>query len=128
MDRFLFCDILDETLLPFLEEKFPTGHRYMQDNDPKHTSVYAQQFLRDSHVNWWRTPAESPDLNPIENLWHELKEFIRREIKPTTKDELVGGILKFWDTVTVEKCNRYINHLKKVIPKVIELNGSATGY
>ena len=128
MDRFLFCDILDETLLPFLEEKFPTGHRYMQDNDPKHTSVYAQQFLRDSHVNWWRTPAESPFLNPIENLWHELKEFIRREIKPTTKDELVGGILKFWDTVTVEKCNRYINHLKKVIPKVIELNGSATGY
>ena len=128
MDRFLFCDILDEMLLPFLEEKFPIGHRYMQDNDPKHTSVYAQQFLRDSHVNWWRTPAESPDLNPIENLWHELKEFIRREIKPTTKDELVGGILKFWDTVTVEKCNRYINHLKKVIPKVIELNGSATGY
>ena len=128
MDRFLFCDILDETLLPFLEEKFPTGHRYMQDNDLKHTSVYAQQFLRDSHVNWWRSPAESPDLNPIESLWHELKEFIRREIKPTTKDELVGEILKFWDTVTVEKCNRYINHLKKVIPKVIELNGSATGY
>ena len=55
-------------------------------------------------------------------------KFIRREIKPTTKDELVGGILKFWDTVTVEKCNGYINHLKKVIPKVIELNGSATGY
>ena len=105
----------------------------MQDNDPKHTSVYAQQFLRDSHVNWWRTP----DLNPIENLWHELKEFVRKEIKSTKKkkkkkkkSELVGGILKFWDTVTVEKCNRYmyINHLKKVIPEVIELNNNATGY
>ena len=51
----------------------------MQDNDPKHTSVYAQQFLRDSHVNWWRTPAESPDLNPIENLLHELRVYPERD-------------------------------------------------
>ena len=62
------------------------------------------------------TPAESPDLNSIENLWHEMKEFIRREAKPTTKQELIDGIVRFWETVTVEKCNKYINHLKKVIP------------
>ena len=96
----------------------------MQDNDPKHTSHYVTQFL----INWWKTPAESPDLNPIENLWHELKEFIRREVKPKTKDELIQGILTFWDTVDTPKCLKYINHLKKVIPKVIEENGAATGY
>ena len=49
-------------------------------------------------------------------------------MKPKTKDELVSGIGEFWDTVTVEKCTKYINHLKKVIPKVIELHGGATGY
>ena len=79
-------------------------------------------------INWWRTPPESPDLNPIENLWHELKEFIRREIKPTTKDQLVHGIKTFWKTVDKAKCNKYIDHLKKVVPKVIELDGDATGY
>lgn len=100
----------------------------MQDNDPKHTSIYATDFLRSHKVYWWRTPAESPDLNPIENMWHELKEFNQREVKPQTKDELVAGIIRFWDTVTVDKCKKYINHLKKVIPKVIELNGAATGY
>ena len=128
MDRFLFCDILDKTLLPFVEKEFPDQHRFMQDNDPKHTSVYAKDFLERKGINWWKTPAESLDLNPIENLWHELKEFNRCEVKPRTKDELVAGISKFWDTVTVDKCKKYINHLRKVIPKVIELNGDATGY
>ena len=65
----------------------------MAANDPKHTSVAAKQFLEENGINWWRTPAESPDLNPIENLWHELKEYIRRDIKPKTKDQLVEGKL-----------------------------------
>ena len=125
MDRFLFTDILDTTLLPFIQDKFPTSHRFMQDNDPKHTSKYAEEFLNTNNVNWWKTPAESPDLNPIE---HELKEFQRREVKPKTKQELIDGILRFWETVTIDKCNKYIDHLKKVVPRVIELEGAATGY
>ena len=84
--------------------------------------------INDNGVNWWKTPAESPDMNPIENLWHKLKEYIRREEKPKTKDQLIEGILEFWRTVHVNKCKKYIGHLKKVIPKVIELEGAATGY
>lgn len=130
MNASLYCQILRETLLPFIQEKFPTPitHRFMQDNDPKHTSRAAQQFYIESGINWWRTPAESPDMNPIENLWHELKEYMRREVKPTNKQELVDGITNFWTTVDVRKCCRYINHLRKVLPKVIEMNGDATGY
>ena len=70
-------------------------------------------------VNWWRTPAEFPDLNPVENLWHKLKKYVRRAIKPRTKQELIWGILQFWDTVDIAKCQRYIRHLKKVVPQVI---------
>ena len=100
----------------------------MQDNDPKRTSKAAGEWMENEGVSWWKTPAESPDLNPIENLWHELKEYIRREVKPTTKEELVQGIISFWDTVDRVKCHKYIRHLKKVIPRVIALNGDATGY
>ena len=108
----LYEDILRSTLLPFISDKFPDGHRFMQD-DPKHTSGRVQTFLVENGVNWWKTAAESPDLNPIENLWHELKEYIRREIKPNTKEELIKGIQKFWKTVDKAKCTRctYIQHL-----------------
>lgn len=72
--------------------------------------------------------VESPDLNPIENLWHELKEYLRKHVKPRREADLVQGIIQFWQTVTVEKCKKYINHVKTVIPEVIRVNGEATGY
>ena len=128
MDAELYTKILKECLVPFCQEIYPGGHQFMQDNDPKHTSRRAQQFFNENGINWWRTPPESPDANPIENLWHELKEYLRREVKPCTKDELIKGITAFWQTVTIEKCRRYINHLKKVIPRMIELKGEPTGY
>ena len=117
MDKYLYIEILERTLKPFIQDIYSDGHRFMVDNDPKHTSNAATNYLLENGINWWRTPAESPDLNPIENLWHELKEFIQREVKPRTKDELVQGIQSFWSTVDVAKCNKYIGHLKKVIPK-----------
>ena len=74
------------------------------------------------------TLPESPDMNPIENLWHELKEYVRREVKPKSKEELITGIKAFQVTVTVEKCQMYIGHLRKVISEGIFCEGSATGY
>ena len=127
MNAPLYVDILSGTLLPFIKDM--SHHRFMQDNDPKHTSCYAGRFMEQNGINWWRTPPESPDssdLNPIENLWHELKEYIRRVVKPKVKQELLDGIQEFWKTVTVDKCRRYIGHLKTVIPKVIELEGEAS--
>ena len=55
-------------------------------------------------------------------FWHELQEYIRREVKPTLKADLIAGIKEFWETETVEK------HLKTFIPVVVECQGAATGY
>ena len=73
MNASMYTRILETYLLPFIRDVYPSGHRFMQDNDPKHTSRHAQQFFSDNSINWWKTPPESPDANPIENLWHELK-------------------------------------------------------
>ena len=46
MDAVLYVDILRTTLLPFIAQKYPEGHRFMQDNDLKHTSGLATDFLQ----------------------------------------------------------------------------------
>ena len=117
MKKELFVEILESTLLSFINNVYSDGHKFMQDNDPKHTFRYADQWMRDNGVNWWKTPPKSPDMNPIENLWHELKEHIRREAKPKTNDQLIEGILQSWRTVDVNKCKKYIGRLKRLYPK-----------
>ena len=118
--------IIKQALVPFVRRVYPEGHRFMQDNDPKHTSKLAQKVFEEEGINWWKTPPESPDCNPIENLWHELKEFNQKVVKPKKRKNL--WIRRFWSQVTVDKCQTYIGHLRKVLPKVIECNGGPTGF
>ena len=69
------------------------------------------------------------DLNPIELVWNDLKYFLCTEIHPQNKNELINGILYFWrNKVDVEYCNKKIDHLDKVINKMILLKGRATGF
>lgn len=91
----------------------------------KHTCVMLQtSWLITTSIGGKPHPPESPDLNLIENLQHKLKKFLRREIKSKTKDQLVDEIQIFQSTVSVDKCRKYISHLRKVIPCVIELDGA----
>ena len=95
MDADGYVSILEQALLPFLRDVYPDGHHVVQDNEPKYTSKRSVAYFCQNGVNWFKTPPERPDLNPIENLWHDMKEYLRREVKPHNKAELVAGMNSF---------------------------------
>ena len=117
-----YGDILTASLIPF------DGYRLYQDNDPKHTSRYIQAFFDCNSITWWKSPAESPDLNLIENAWGSMKNNLREKHKPRNMGELKEGIRTFWKRMNPKLCSRYIDHLQKVMPDVIRANGAPSGH
>ena len=67
-------------------------------------------------------------MNPIENLWANLKHHLRKFVKPRNKEELVAGIRDYWTNLIPETCKCYVEHIHKVVPAVIANDGGPSGY
>ena len=57
-----------------------------------------------------------------------MKSYLRTHATPKNTDELRAGIKAFWKTLTPSVCKRYIGHLRRVIPIVIQVDGAPSGF
>ncbi|CAG9138695.1 unnamed protein product [Plutella xylostella] len=107
-DRYI-TDILLGHVVPYAEfvgEDFVLMH----DNARCHTARVSRQFLREKELRTMDWPALSPDLNPIEHLWDELKRRVRaRNPVPASVDELKTALLEEWDGIPQETVKKLIS-------------------
>jgi len=120
--------ILQAHLLPAAHRLFPQGAWwFQQDNDPKHTSDVIKRWLFDNGEQCMDFPSYSPDLNPIENLWSDLK---RRVEKRNARDveELEVQVREEWTATNLIFLSRLSHSMIHRCKAVVANHGHKTTY
>lgn len=103
---------------------------FQQDGDPKHTSKRVQAWLRANTPKFipkkdW--PANSPDLNPIENLWSDLQDRVYAR-EPRTLSGLQRIVEEEWEAYPIEKVRKLTDSLPRRLAAVQHNGGGSTRY
>jgi len=110
---------------------------FMQDNATCHKATEVLELLKEHEIPVMRWPAQSPDLNPIENLWIDFKDrFHKRYLEIYTQPSKsmdakyrYSELLKeVWREQGLELVNKLIESMPKRCKLVIEAKGLWTKY
>ena len=102
----------------------------MQDGAPGHSARATRQELEDRGIRMVFWPAFSPDLNPIEKVWDQIKNYIDlcySDLDKLNYDQLRQAVREAWDAVP----DRFLDEQMRLMPArceaVIRANGMHTG-
>ena len=88
---------------PILEEKsvdcakaLRLGWRFtfQQDSDPEHKVRAAMEWFKTKHIHVLEQPSKSPDLNPILNLWQDLKTVVHKHFTSDLIEKIKSAVCK----------------------------------
>uniref|UniRef100_A0A9J7WXV5 Transposase n=1 Tax=Cyprinus carpio carpio TaxID=630221 RepID=A0A9J7WXV5_CYPCA len=128
MNAAKYRDILDENLLQSAQD-LRLGRRFtfQQDNDPKHTAKITKEWLHNNSVTVLEWPSQSPDLNPIEHLWRDLKMAVHQRL-PSNQTELERIFKEEWQRIPKFRCERLVASLPKRLMAVLDQKGASIKY
>uniref|UniRef100_A0A8C5EQQ3 Tc1-like transposase DDE domain-containing protein n=1 Tax=Gouania willdenowi TaxID=441366 RepID=A0A8C5EQQ3_GOUWI len=106
------------------------GHD-QESNRRKNTSKSllktAKTFLEERHIGSMSWPANSPDLNPTENLWWKLKK-MAHDKAPSCKADLATAIRESWNRIDEGYCLSLVKFMPQRPQAVIKTRGGALKY
>ena len=90
----------------------------------------AQEWCTENLPSFWKKeewPGNSPDLNPIENLWAIMKQRLE-EVKPaTTLDSLQNTLKTVWSEISPETLQNLVASMPGRIASCIKMRGGYFG-
>ena len=101
----VFLAYLQIHVLPILNN----GQTLIMDRHPVHTSKEARQFFKEHHINYLYLPPYSPELNPIEEVFSKLKNYIKG-CKPRETWQLIEAIKNGFEKITISDIHGYFEH------------------
>lgn len=117
-------------MLPQFREWFPGNDGiFMQDGAPCHTARVVKRYLADTNVALLEWPGNSPDLNPIENLWAIIKRRLAANTI-TTKQQMIAEVIRIWhhDQDITGMLHALVDSMPRRIANVIQAKGGHTNY
>lgn len=113
--------------VPQIDEMLGDDWRFQQDNDPKHTSRLAREFLQNNVPEVIDWPSNSPDLNPIENLWQIVKSNVEKRM-PKNLNDLEKFMTEEWNLIPESVILNLVNSMRPRCELIIENNGERIPY
>ncbi len=111
----VYQEFLEHFMLPSADQLFKDADFiFQQDLAPAHTAKGTKSWLNDHGVDVLDWPANSQDLNPIENLWGIVKRKMRNK-RPKNADELKATVKEAWASIRPQQCHKLITSMLRRI-------------
>ncbi len=124
----IYQEIVEHFMLPSADKLYgDADFIFQQDLAPAHTAKGTKSWFNDHGVTVLDWPANSPDLNPIENLWGIVKRKMR-DTRPNNADDLKAIVKETWASIPPQQCHKLITSMPRWIEAVIKAKGAPTKY